>query len=177
MDLIYANGSFSKVAFKSITVNDVSPLHAIGQPTTTGSGLPPLTENDLQAIVAEAITRWADTGLDAPIIAKLAQVEFMIDDLTGSRLGVAAGNRVTLDVNAAGYGWFVDPTPTMDEEFVSSGSHQSLQAVDPRAVDRIDLLSVVEHELGHIIGLENLDDMTNSLMSGVLGTGIRRHIG
>ena len=46
--------------------------------------------------------------------------------------------------------------------------------MDPRAVDRIDLLTVVEHELGHIAGLGDLDALANNLMSGTLGVGVRR---
>ena len=106
---------------------------------------------------------------------KLAQVQFVVSDLPGSYLGETEGNRVYLDVNAAGNGWFVDPTPAVDEEFASSGSQQQLVAVDPRAVDRIDLLTVVEHELGHVAGLSDLDTSVNDLMNGVLGTGIRRN--
>ena len=82
---------------------------------------------------------------------------------------------IYIDSNAAGYGWFVDPTPALDEEFTPSPSNQQLRAIDPRAVDRIDLLTVVEHELGHIAGLDDLDASVNDLMSGVLGTGIRRN--
>ena len=51
---------------------------------------------------------------------------------------------------------------------------RQLQAVDPRAVDRIDLLTVVEHELGHVAGLTDLDSLTDDIMSGVLGAGVRR---
>jgi len=49
-----------------------------------------------------------------------------------------------------------------------------LQAVDPQAVDRIDLLTVVEHELGHVAGLGDLSPSATSLMSEVLPTGVRR---
>ena len=49
-----------------------------------------------------------------------------------------------------------------------------LRAVDPRAVDHIDLLTVVEHELGHIAGYGDLDALANNLMSGTLGVGVRR---
>ena len=101
------------------------------------------------------------------------QVQFVISDLPGSYLGEAEGNLIYIDSNAAGHGWFVDPTPALDEEFTPS--NQQLRAVDPRAVDRIDLLTVVEHELGHIAGLGDLDASVNDLMSGLLGTGIRRN--
>ncbi len=44
-------------------------------------------------------------------------------------------------------------------------------------MDRIDLLSVIEHELGHIGGLDDLDSTLDSVMSAKLPTGIRRVIG
>ena len=115
--------------------------------------------------------------MDAATLEKLAHVQFVITDLPGADLGeaVAAANRVYLDTNAAGNGWFIDPTPATDEEFAATGSSRQLQAVDPRAVDRIDLLTVVEHELGHVAGFDDLDALADNLMSGVLGTGIRRN--
>jgi hypothetical protein len=45
-----------------------------------------------------------------------------------------------------------------------------------RAVDRIDLLTVVEHELGHVAGLDDLDPFADNLMSGSLASGIRRGV-
>jgi hypothetical protein len=60
----------------------------------------------------------------------------------------------------------------LNEEFAPVSS--KLQAIDPRAVDRIDLLSVVEHELGHIAGFDDLDNLSEDVMDGVLGVGIRR---
>jgi hypothetical protein len=136
---------------------------------------PALTQSDLQPIVHAAIARWANAGLNAAAVQKLAQVQFVVGDLPGSYLGETEGNRVYVDVNAAGNGWFVDPTPAADEEFASSGSPQQLVAIDPKAVDRIDLLTVVEHELGHVAGLGDLDGAANDVMSGLLGTGIRRN--
>jgi len=127
----------------------------------------------LQSIVHEAIARWASTGLDASSIAKLEQVEFAIADLNGYLLGKAQSNHVTLDNNAAGYGWFVDLTPALDEEFAAV-SDTRLKAIDPRAVDHIDLLSVVEHELGHVLGLADLNALADNLMSGVLESGVRK---
>jgi hypothetical protein len=49
-----------------------------------------------------------------------------------------------------------------------------LRAVDRRAVDRIDLLTVVEHELGHIAGLQDVASDRVGLMKGTLDTGTRR---
>lgn len=41
-----------------------------------------------------------------------------IADLEGLRLGQVAGTTVWIDVDAAGRGWFVDPTPGRGEEFL-----------------------------------------------------------
>ncbi len=136
--------------------------------------LPALTTAELQPIVNAAIDRWTSAGLDAATAAKLRQVQFAIGDLPGGTLGEEQANLIRLDSDAAGHGWFVDSTPGSDEEFASSAGSPQLQAVDPRAVDHIDLLTVVEHELGHVVGLADLDALADDVMSGVLGVGIRR---
>jgi hypothetical protein len=101
-------------------------------------------------------------------------VQFAIADLTGADLGLANAQQVSIDRDAAGHGWFVDPTPAKDEGFATAAPSGAQRAIDPRAVDHIDLLSVVEHELGHTVGLEDLDPWANDLMSGTLATGLRR---
>ena len=40
----------------------------------------------------------------------------------------------------------------------------------------MDLLTVVEHELGHVLGLNDLDASLNDLMSSTLSDGVRRNI-
>jgi hypothetical protein len=137
--------------------------------------VPKLTPAELQPIVNAAIARWTNAGLATAAVQKLAQVQFAISNLPGSELGLAAGNRVYLDVNAAGKGWFVDPTPSVDEEFTATSSDGQVRANDARVLDHIDLLTVVEHELGHVAGLTDLDTLANDVMNGVLGVGVRRN--
>jgi hypothetical protein len=153
-----------------------------GSLLTTADGAVPeassvstLTQTELQPIVTEALARWTAAGANTQALAAMKQVQFIVTDLPGADLGLAQANRVHLDIDAAGHGWFVDPTPASDEEFGPSAGGQLLKTVDPRAVDQIDLLTVVEHELGHVVGLKDLDALTDDLMSGVLGRGLRRH--
>ena len=89
-------------------------------------------------------------------------------------LGLASGGTVTIDADAAGYGWFVDETPFDDEEFDPFGN--SLVATDDDAIGRMDLLTAVFHELGHMLGLEDIYDSTaeDDLMYGWLAAGLRR---
>jgi large repetitive protein len=150
-----------------------SPLMVAKDLVAASANVPALNQADLQPIIHEAIARWASAGLDAATLAKLAQVQVAIGDLPGSYLGMAEGNQIHIDTNAAGHGWFVDPTLALDEEFALSPSNRQLRAIDPRAVDRIDLLTVVEHELGHVAGLGDLNALADNLMSSVLGVGVR----
>ena len=139
---------------------------------TAPKGSPQLvTEGQVVSILTAAEQRWAAAG-GVQVLAALAGVTVQVADLPSGMLGEVVGKTILIDRDAAGYGWFVDPTPAKDEEFTPS--NQQLRAIDPRAVDRIDLLTVVEHELGHVLGLRDLSTSTDDLMSGTLGVGVRR---
>jgi hypothetical protein len=136
-----------------------------------GASQSPLTQAELAPILAEALRRLGSAGFDVRV---LLSARIQIADLPGKYLGeaVAATNTIYLDSNAAGNGWFIDPTPTKDEEFVADGG--TLLAVDPKAVGRVDLLTTVMHELGHLAGLDDVYTGGQNLMNGVLATGVRR---
>ena len=152
----------------------ITSVFLTAETATASTDAATVTQADLTPTVREAIARWASAGLDAATLAKMAQTQIVVRDLTGSHLGETAGDRIYIDSNAAGHGWFVDSTPASDEEFSASGNSKRLSATDPRAVDHIDLLTVVEHELGHIAGLDDVDVLSGSVMGRTLGTGIRR---
>jgi hypothetical protein len=57
----------------------------------------------------------------------------------------------------------------------SSGGTLQLTVVEPRALDRIDLSTLVDHELGSVAGLQDLDALTHDVMGGVPGAGVRRN--
>ena len=98
-------------------------------------------------------------------------------DLPRSLLRLTAENRVYFDVNAAGYGWFIDGTPAGDGEFTVSVADTELQAEGASAaVGVADLLTVVTHEMGHLLGLPDLAGSPNehNLMFGTIGLGTRR---
>ena len=126
------------------------------------------TSAQLDAVVAEAKARWAKTGLDAAASARLDAVTVQLDDLDGLALGQERGNVVKIDRDAAGFGWFIDGTPGDDREFRAVNG--SLLASHGAAVGRIDLLSVVSHELGHAAGIGH---ESSGLMAETLSAGLR----
>lgn len=109
-----------------------------------------LMETALPGIVDEAKRRLEATGLQQDEVDLLNSTSFKISPLsdeTGA-LGYAAAQTVTLDDNAAGYGWFIDPTPADDSEFdLFSTAYRK----DRFALRSVDLLSVVMHELTHVL--------------------------
>jgi hypothetical protein len=111
-------------------------------------------------LLTEALARWQSAGYD---VSSLTNIDLRIADLPGNTLGQAQGLTITLDANAAGWGWFVDPTPRSDSEFFTPGN-QGEQ-------NRMDLLTVLGHELGHLLGHDHDD---GGVMAETLAAGVRR---
>jgi hypothetical protein len=135
-----------------------------GSPAAGSSAVAPLTLDEIRPIAAEAIARWAAAGIDPRRLSALNHVTFRIDDLTGSDLAWERQGVITLDRTADCYGWFVDPTPGDDSEFGPG-------AVNSPARGHIDLLSVVAHEMGHLLGYG--EDESNGVTGEYLAPGVR----
>jgi hypothetical protein len=114
-----------------------------------GTTAPALQVEDLQPLLQEALRRWA-LAEGADLAAPLANVDVSITDLPGQELGRYVDGHILIDVDAAGHGWFIDRTPGDDREFTDDGVE--LVATGGLAAGRMDLLSVLEHELGHAAG-------------------------
>ncbi len=152
-----------------------SPLRAADAPAPSGADSAPLTQEQLAETVQAAIGQWQSLPLSAQQQADLANVQFSVRDLPGDLLGLTRLGQIVLDVNAAGFGWFVDPTPEMNTEFgLMIGT--SYQSTDPIISSEMDVLTVVNHELAHLLGAEDLQDGADStgLMAPTLTAGTRK---
>lgn len=124
-----------------------------------------LTSRAIHELQTEATRRWEAAGVDT---SALRGIKVRVDDLGGTTLGVAFGRTIWLDDNAAGWEWFVDRTPRNDAEFLRRGN-QGEQG-------RMDLLGVLIHEMGHMLGYEHGDQGTSAtgdVMAETLTAGTR----
>jgi hypothetical protein len=122
--------------------------------------VPELTINQLQPVVNQAIADWKAAGITPAQVAELQSAQFVITNLESEgALALTGSNIVQIDSTADGYGWFVDPN-----------------VADQPVAGRTDLLTVVTHELGHILGLPDVSAflLPNDLMDTELPTGTRR---
>jgi len=158
-------------------LDDELPLLAAGKPGAVAGG-PRLSATDIAPISAAAVARWEAAGLTRAERELLGGVRFVVRDLGGSTLGVASpGRTIFLDDDAVGFGWFVDRTPRLDEEFAALQTPTARAAnADSAAFGRMDLLTVVLHEMGHLLGREHADGSlaAEKLMADRLATGVRR---
>jgi hypothetical protein len=178
--LFTADGSAS---FDNVTVKTDDPafstqnLMASSTVQGTTDATASITSNDLNTVVKEAISRWSDSVVvDESTLALLNEVSFEITDLQGPILGQTNGKTVLIDNDAAGYGWFIDKTPSDDEEFSMQLENRRLLSTDssPTHGD-MDLLTVVMHEMGHVIGLDHTpkNGQVYQIMNPTLDTSMR----
>jgi hypothetical protein len=122
---------------------------------------------------------WQRSATLSALIASAQSTLTGFTDLPATALGQTTGEgasaQITLDSNAAGHGWYVDPTPldNTDEYLPTSQAGVWQAKADSAAANRMDMLSVLLHEYGHALGLELSYD-AGDFMNAALQPGQRR---
>ena len=135
-----------------------------------GVGAATLQREVVQPSVMQALATWYAAGADPRALRNLAGVSVTIADLPGDVVARTSGRAIILDNDAAGNGWFVDASPWDQIEF--GGVEGDGYATSGSASGRIDLLTTLTHEFGHLLGMDDSRDL-HHVMHHMLGNGRR----
>lgn len=170
----YSGKPDSENAAKRLTNADVTTARshsAVKSPLTLGfapnsysnQNSANLTTGQLESLVGAAIEILNQSGISEDQRLLLSSLRIEIRSLAGPHLGLASPREIWIDDDAAGWGWFVDPTPFDSSEFQPGNS----------SVVALDLLTVLLHEMGHAIGLEHTE-LEGDFMNASLVPGVRK---
>jgi hypothetical protein len=150
------------------------PAPAMQYASSAGVGASSLDAGTLEGVVQAALARLTAAGIDSDVVRQLASAHFFVaNSLLPGALGetFTATNTVLISADAAGNGWFVDPTPLEDAEFAADGTALPGSA----AAGHADLLTTVLHEMGHLVGRPDVSGVQqpSDLMADTLPLGVR----
>jgi hypothetical protein len=187
--LVHINQKTGRTQNQSFYVNLTNPTGGatIGTPQATGTIIVPQLADTSAAklpgtvptitavppsLLEWAEMRWIAAGANP---AAFRGVTATATKLSGNVLGQVSGRTIQIANDAAGYGWFVDATPWEDSEFGAAAAGDMKAAAGSAAAGRMDMLTVLDHELGHLLGLPDVPTtVPHQLMTVSLATGIRR---
>lgn len=165
------SGGLKFPTFLTFTETDPTTLAYVNGRTHASARTAPhtaptaLNPRQVRPPLVEVVRQWNQAGSTAEERRLLGHVRWQVADLDGLTLATAIRTTITLDWNAAGWGWFANRTPRSDREFTRPG--------DQREQNRIDLLAVLMHEIGHVIGR---DHALGGVMAEVFASDSRESI-
>ena len=133
----------------------------------------------IQSTPVQEITAWQRASKLSALLANASQSLISFGDLLGTAVGETTGQglsaQITLDTNAAGHGWYIDPTPLDNtDDYLPTSDPTVFKAKAGSATEgKMDMLSVLLHEYGHALGLEHSANASD-FMAASLQPGVRK---
>jgi hypothetical protein len=127
---------------------------------------------DVHVLLPLAKQYWLAHGALASVLDGVALE--ISSDLPTNVAAATLGKQIRFSANGAGFGWFIDSTPLDSAEFSFDAERGNWSALAGFGAEgKLDLLTVLIHELGHVLGTSDLARQKD-VMSGNLLPGTRR---
>jgi hypothetical protein len=154
-----------------VAVAFAAPEHLLAAGGEGPGGAAPLSADQLQAAVSAALARLSSAGTDPALLNSLGSAQYDVAALPPGVLGLTdvAARHVLISADAAGYGWFADASAGSDAAFAPGGPGSP-------AAGKMDLLTAMLHEMGHLAGLpdDGASGSPGDLMADALAPGARK---
>ncbi len=159
---------------KFTDTNNAGPpqVGVVSAASSLGITNPDLTLDEVNQAATQARQYWIDSGLVPDAATVLPTVSIVVGQLSDEAIGDYADDTITIDQNALGAGWYTG----LDNSEFAAGPNGTLVALPGTdASGRFDLLTVLEHEYGHALGIPDFPDsaVPGALMSVDLSQGVR----
>jgi len=162
-------------ATATVTVTIGQAQLAEGGPSSVDGPVPLLTEAELQPVLTDAIREVTHEFNVKQPDQFFGQLDIrLIDHLQSGILGITYGHTIWIDRSAAGHGWYVG----LDDGAFGAAVVGGDRFAQPgsAAFGQFDLLTVVTHELAHVVGYASVDAsvLPHDLMTKTIAPGVRR---
>jgi hypothetical protein len=117
-------------ALSPLAVSSISGIGAVRSPSLA------ISDSALASARFDAVQYWSAAGLPSELLEKLRSVSVRVTSLHTGYLGLASSSQILLDDDGSGFGW------RLSDSDLSVGNN-------------FDLVSVLLHEMGHVLGLED----------------------
>ncbi len=114
-DYCSKTGPFWKIS-STLDVNGTNTITSVEyqSPTTSTTGT--------TVVDTTALASTLGTSVLSNLTGETTGVTVNLADLPGAAVGQTVGSTITLDTTAAGYNWFIDPTPGLNEEWLPTSN-------------------------------------------------------
>ncbi|WP_346949032.1 Ig-like domain-containing protein [Dyella sp.] len=131
----------------------------------------------VQSTSTQAVGTWtssqASTGSTLDTLVQQAAAATTVASLDAGALGEEQGTAITLDDDGNGYGWYMGSIDGADDFLPTADPNVWIAKAGSAADGKMDMLSVLLHEYGHLLGFEHSPD-GRDFMNATLQPGVRR---
>ena len=161
----------------SVSIGTSSTLQPGAQRLADGSFQGTVSQSQVTSLAAIAEQIWQNTGLTPAQMTILNNLTYNVGTLPNGAIGSYQNGTINVSPDANQYGWFIDTSVTASNYASESAQLYTQTAQNTQTsfsaasgtnqVGGLDLLSLILHEQGHVLGLANSTNADDVMYSAI----------